>query len=299
MLRWLNYKDATGKKGADLLEGVIEFVDEKEKADYGISWHGDNVYKVQQKKCIIFKNEPPIYNAFFGWQLCDPKYLKKYAKIMSSCKFNTYDYYYNIPRYEFELVNEFFDKPKDKLICMILRNKKNSQRALKMVPIFRIYNRYSLLPFRKESDYALSEYFGETMYQSYGGPWTERCYQGEIPGGGKWEVFSQYKFTFCPENSRFNGYVTEKPIQPMCCGSIPIYYGAPDVEQYLPKGTFINFAEFKNIDEVCDYIYHMNENEYRQYRENIRRFVTTDESRRFSSVAFAETFLGVLNEVVR
>ena len=36
------------------------------------------------------------------------------------------------------------------------------------------------------------------------------------------------------ENSRSRGYVTEKLFQPLLAGSVPIYYGAGDVDKVGP-----------------------------------------------------------------
>lgn len=35
----------------------------------------------------------------------------------------------------------------------------------------------------------------------------------------------QFKFNICPENSRANGYITEKIFEAIISGCIPIYYG--------------------------------------------------------------------------
>ena len=36
------------------------------------------------------------------------------------------------------------------------------------------------------------------------------------------------------------GYITEKIINPMLAGAIPIYWGAPDVVQHFNEKSFIN-----------------------------------------------------------
>lgn len=44
----------------------------------------------------------------------------------------------------------------------------------------------------------------------------------------KLEFLKQFKFNICPENSRANGYITEKIFEAIICGCIPIYYGGRD-----------------------------------------------------------------------
>ena len=146
-------------------------------------------------------------------------------------------------------------------------------------------------------DRFFSKHLGSKKYHSYGGPWVSPSYQGVIPGGEKWEIFAKYKFCFCPENSRFNGYVTEKLIQPMCFGCIPIYKGALDVYEYVPKDTFINAAEFGDANELLDHIRYMTNSEITKYKRRILKFVTSDESKCFSSVEFAKKFMEVLEEI--
>jgi len=292
--RWFNYEDAKGRKGIDEVGEDITFVRGTEEADIGVSWHGAPVQSVSIPKCILMKNEPPIYNVFFGRNLSDERFTKVYASVMASHKLNNGDAYYNIPRYEFPLIKKYFEKPKTELLCMMLRNKPWSYRVNSLDYKNRNYNRNSLLKYRKNMDRALCRILGKNKYHSYGGPWCKECFHGEIDN--KWEVLSKYKFIFCPENSRFDGYVTEKPIQPMCMGSIPIYFGAPDIYEYLPKGTFIDADKF-NVKELAEYIKYMPHSEYIGYLKRIRKFITTDESKRFTSVEFTNKFMKVLEKI--
>ena len=296
--RWLNYEDVTGKKGIDKVKDNIIFVNGTEKADIGISWHGEKVEGISPTKCILMKNEPPIYNVFFGRNLSDERFTKIYLKTMASHKINNTDVYYNIPRYEFSEVSKYFDVPKTEFMCMVLRNKKWSRYINKFDVKNTVFNKNSLLKYRKNMDKFFCKNLGKNKYHSYGGPWMYPCYQGQISDGigDKWETMSKYKFTFCPENSRFDGYVTEKPIQPMCMGSIPIYLGAPDVYDYLPEGTFIHADDYKP-KELLDYIKYMSKGEYMNYIKRIRKFITTEESKKFSSVEFAKKFMGVVEEI--
>lgn len=57
------------------------------------------------------------------------------------------------------------------------------------------------------------------------------------------DVFNRYKFIICVENSNTNGYITEKIFNIFLAKSIPIYDGAPDVENYINEQAFIKFNE--------------------------------------------------------
>ena len=76
---------------------------------------------------------------------------------------------------------------------------------------------------------------------------------GYTLNGGSWEKFKfikDYKFVIAFENSSYPGYVTEKIIEPLMAGCIPIYWGTPTVNNDINTNRFINVHEYKNIDEV-------------------------------------------------
>ena len=47
-------------------------------------------------------------------------------------------------------------------------------------------------------------------------------------------VLRQYRYVVSLDNSRDNGYVTEKVYHALLAGTVPIYAGAPDIESYIP-----------------------------------------------------------------
>ncbi|GJP73606.1 hypothetical protein CLOP_g4296 [Closterium sp. NIES-67] len=57
-------------------------------------------------------------------------------------------------------------------------------------------------------------------------------------------AMSHYKFILSTENTRLNGYVTEKALEPLEAGTVPIYYGAPDIRNYMPPDSFIDGTKY-------------------------------------------------------
>jgi len=291
--------DGLGRRGIDVFKKhEIEIVRKDEKADVGISLHGDPVQGVPRNKCILLKGEPPIYNIYFGWKLCKPSYIKKFMAVMSNIIDPKLDQIHmNSPQNCFEHMDKFFEEPKDRFLCMVLKNKMRTIYLNKLFFWFAKWNKYSNHKLRVEADKALCSRFGATEYHSYGRGWCDTCFKGPVGFDGEklfyvmngntkerfvqyinpvppeYMVISKYKFNFCPENSRFDGYVTEKPLQAMACGSVPIYCGAPDVYNYLEKGTFIDTDKF-TPRELCDYIQFMDEKEFQGYRNKIKIFLT-------------------------
>ena len=68
----------------------------------------------------------------------------------------------------------------------------------------------------------------------------------------KLKIISEYKFTIAFENSIVNDYVTEKFYEPLLVGSIPIYMGAPNIDDYSPSSdAFINVNDFFSPKELA------------------------------------------------
>ena len=53
------------------------------------------------------------------------------------------------------------------------------------------------------------------------------------------KVFSQYKFIVSFENSHNKGYITEKIFNALLAQTIPIYDGAPDIDEFINRQRFI------------------------------------------------------------
>jgi len=79
-----------------------------------------------------------------------------------------------------------------------------------------------------------------------------------VPGRGdhktKVDFLSNYKFTIAAENSKGNGYTTEKILHPLSVGSIPIYWGCERVHQDFNKDCFIDVNNFSSLKKMVDYV---------------------------------------------
>jgi hypothetical protein len=64
------------------------------------------------------------------------------------------------------------------------------------------------------------------------------------------EVFNKYKFIICFENSKSDGYITEKIFNVFLSKSIPIYDGAPNINNYINKNSYISYDDTKIIDKI-------------------------------------------------
>lgn len=66
----------------------------------------------------------------------------------------------------------------------------------------------------------------------------------------KMEVLSKYEFSLCFENTPMLGYVTEKIFDCFYAGTIPIYWGAKDIQDILPSDAYIDFSKYKDITSL-------------------------------------------------
>jgi len=112
----------------------------------------------------------------------------------------------------------------------------------------------------------------------------------------KFEIYSKSRFAICFENARdIPGYITEKIFDCLFAGCLPIYWGEPAIEKFVPKSCFIDFKEFLSQPDpygaMYSYINNMNEMEYIKYQEAGRDFLSSSSFASFSSKAFAESIL--------
>ena len=71
-----------------------------------------------------------------------------------------------------------------------------------------------------------------------------------------------YLFNLCFENSNIPYYVTEKIWQAFVGCTIPIYYSNDTIYETFPKGSFIDYRDFKNKAQLYQYILDMPADEY-------------------------------------
>jgi hypothetical protein len=74
------------------------------------------------------------------------------------------------------------------------------------------------------------------------------------PIADKLAFIRDYKFTLAFENSASAGYTTEKLVEPMLAGSIPIYWGNPEVARDFNPRSFIDVARFPSFAAAIDHI---------------------------------------------
>ncbi|KAF5780408.1 putative glycoprotein 3-alpha-L-fucosyltransferase [Helianthus annuus] len=67
-------------------------------------------------------------------------------------------------------------------------------------------------------------------------------------------AMSHYKFVLAIENTYTESYVTEKLFYALDSGAVPIYFGAPNVMDFVPPHSIIDGTKFKSMEELADYV---------------------------------------------
>lgn len=86
---------------------------------------------------------------------------------------------------------------------------------------------------------------------AYGGSYRNNV-GGRVPD--KMAFIKQYKFNVALENSIVDGYTTEKIVEPMAAGTVPIYWGNKYVSKEFNPEAFINIADYDSYDRAIDAI---------------------------------------------
>jgi len=79
--------------------------------------------------------------------------------------------------------------------------------------------------------------------------------------GSNDKTFQNFKFVVAFENELSRGYVSEKLVNAMLAGAIPIYLGAPDVYEYFNPLSFVDVRKFEDFDACIEYVLFLDEND--------------------------------------
>ena len=108
----------------------------------------------------------------------------------------------------------------------------------------------------------------------------------KVDSGGRWmnnigyavddkrKFQSEYKFSISFENNAYRPgyewYITEKPFEPMCVNSIPIYKGGSKINEEFNTKSFVNIHDFTSEKEAIEYIIEL-DNDDNKYMEVLRQ----------------------------
>ena len=82
---------------------------------------------------------------------------------------------------------------------------------------------------------------------------------GKVPN--KMEFIKDYKFVIAFENSQYDGYTTEKILEPIYKDCIPIYWGNKLVNKDFNPKRFVDFSSFASEKELIDKLLEIEQDE--------------------------------------
>lgn len=121
-----------------------------------------------------------------------------------------------------------------------------------------------------------------------------QAYHG--PAVSKSETLGKYTFALCFENSILKGWITEKIFDCFFVGTVPIYWGAPDITDHVPENCFIDKRKFPTYEELRSFLKSLGDKEIAAYKENARDYLASEKYKPFKKEAFAQLFRNIVEE---
>ena len=108
------------------------------------------------------------------------------------------------------------------------------------------------------------------------------------PAPSKSQTLAQYRFALCFENSILKGWMTEKLFDCFFAGTVPIYWGAPDVLDWVPAECFIDMRQFADFPELRRFLHAVTPPQEQAYRETARAYLASERFAPFRVGAFVD-----------
>lgn len=108
----------------------------------------------------------------------------------------------------------------------------------------------------------------------------------------KLKTLANYKFCLAYENcDNAQGYISEKMTDCFMAGVVPVYWGAPNVRDYIPPKCFVDTKDFATYEELYEYLANMPSYEYMDHLVAIQKFLASPEAEQFYNTHFVNTLL--------
>ena len=119
------------------------------------------------------------------------------------------------------------------------------------------------------------------------------------PAMSKAETLAQYDFALCFENCILTGWITEKLFDCFFAGTVPVYWGAPEIRDVVPPDCFVDMRDFSGYAELHEFLRSRTAEDLRRYRQAAREFIASPGYYAFSRKAFTACFESCVEEATR
>lgn len=117
----------------------------------------------------------------------------------------------------------------------------------------------------------------------------DQRYKGRVKD--KIAFLRQAKFGLAYENTQAPDYVSEKIYDVMTAGTVPVYLGAPNIEEYVPQACFINRDDFQSYEELYNFLKNMSDQTYLNYINCIIGFMSDPKNHTNTPEAVTDTLI--------
>jgi alpha(1,3/1,4) fucosyltransferase len=147
----------------------------------------------------------------------------------------------------------------------------------------------------------LAEFYKDNEdFDLYGGGWDGyHRWKGAFTGD-RLTIFQNYRFNFAYDNTRdLPGYMSDRLIDTIYGGGVPIYWGASNITDYVPKECFIDRRDFASNEEVYQFIKSMDCKTFETYVDAGRKYLLSPQAHLFSPTHFAKTIVDRIVQAIR
>ncbi len=208
-----------------------------------------------------------------------------------------------------------------KLICIVASCKaqvganwaKWESRCLRLPRLVRLKWQQSIDPFLRVQSLYESRLFvierlaAEKEFAIFGFGWDSamvnwrrirkiRFYHTPCSCKDKLETMAKFRFALCFENCVFPGYVTEKIFDCFFASCVPVYWGAPDITDFVPKECFIDFRQFSSVEQMWQFLKDLTDTQWQSYHKAIDEYLRSDLFVPFTDDAVAGNLLRWLTQ---
>ncbi|MGH9946531.1 MAG: glycosyltransferase family 10 domain-containing protein [Pyrinomonadaceae bacterium] len=121
-----------------------------------------------------------------------------------------------------------------------------------------------------------------------------KVYRGSAPS--KSVTLGKYTFALCFENSIMKGWITEKLFDCFYAGTIPIYWGAPEITDYVPSNCFIDMRDFSGYAELREFLKSLAPKDIAAFKENASAYLSSDKFTPFKKQTFAKKIEHIIEQ---
>ena len=110
------------------------------------------------------------------------------------------------------------------------------------------------------------------------------------PAASKAETLGRYAFALCFENAKPRGWVTEKIFDCFFAGTVPVYWGAPEITDHVPAECFIDMRRFADYAALRAYLRSLGPRGRSTPTGRTRAYLASEQYQPFRKESFVKLF---------